>query len=147
MRPWGRISLSVHLPDTALHASLTFNLNHILYLSLFFFQLTLSFLCKSFCGLRALCSPLSSLSSLHPCFSSLLQYFNNEKYEAERYDAFLKVYESSSLKTTSTLAMLNFGQNAIFSVGLTAIMLLASNSIAAGEWVWAYFGKTLHQHL
>ncbi|MED6247827.1 ATP-binding cassette sub- B member 7, mitochondrial [Ataeniobius toweri] len=61
-----------------------------------------------------------------------VKYFNNEKYEAERYDEFLKIYESSSLKTTSTLAMLNFGQSAIFSVGLTAIMLLASNSIAAG---------------
>lgn len=61
-----------------------------------------------------------------------VKYFNNEKYEAERYDAFLKVYESSSLKTTSTLAMLNFGQSAIFSVGLTAIMLLASKGITAG---------------
>ncbi|KAK5623985.1 ATP-binding cassette sub- B member 7, mitochondrial [Crenichthys baileyi] len=61
-----------------------------------------------------------------------VKYFNNEKYEAERYDEFLKIYESSSLKTTSTLAMLNFGQSAIFSVGLTAIMLLASNGIAAG---------------
>ncbi|MEQ2243978.1 ATP-binding cassette sub- B member 7, mitochondrial, partial [Ilyodon furcidens] len=61
-----------------------------------------------------------------------VKYFNNEKYEAERYDEFLKIYESSSLKTTSTLAMLNFGQSAIFSVGLTGIMLLASNSIAAG---------------
>ncbi|KAM4555397.1 iron-sulfur clusters transporter ABCB7, mitochondrial [Odontesthes bonariensis] len=61
-----------------------------------------------------------------------VKYFNNEKYEAERYDAFLKTYESSSLKTTSTLAMLNFGQSAIFSVGLTAIMLLTSKGIAAG---------------
>ncbi|KAF7228006.1 iron-sulfur clusters transporter ABCB7, mitochondrial [Nothobranchius furzeri] len=61
-----------------------------------------------------------------------VKYFNNERYEAERYDEFLKIYESSSLKTTSTLAMLNFGQNAIFSVGLTAIMLLASKSITAG---------------
>ncbi|KAM9310741.1 iron-sulfur clusters transporter ABCB7, mitochondrial isoform 2-T2 [Pholidichthys leucotaenia] len=59
-----------------------------------------------------------------------VKYFNNEKYEAERYDGFLKIYESSSLKTTSTLAMLNFGQSAIFSVGLTAIMLLASKGIA-----------------
>lgn len=32
--------------------------------------------------------------------------------------------------------MLNFGQSAIFSFGLTAIMLLASKGIAAGEWVW-----------
>lgn len=61
-----------------------------------------------------------------------VKYFNNEKYEAERYDEFLKIYESSSLKTTSTLAMLNFGQSAIFSVGLTGIMLLASKGIAAG---------------
>ncbi|XP_030620739.1 iron-sulfur clusters transporter ABCB7, mitochondrial isoform X2 [Chanos chanos] len=61
-----------------------------------------------------------------------VKYFNNEKYEADRYDGFLKVYESSSLKTTSTLAMLNFGQSAIFSVGLTAIMVLASKGIMAG---------------
>uniref|UniRef100_UPI0037E7BD5F iron-sulfur clusters transporter ABCB7, mitochondrial n=1 Tax=Semicossyphus pulcher TaxID=241346 RepID=UPI0037E7BD5F len=61
-----------------------------------------------------------------------VKYFNNEKYEAERYDGYLKIYESSSLKTTSTLAMLNFGQSAIFSVGLTAIMCLASKGIAAG---------------
>uniref|UniRef100_A0A3Q2ZY77 Iron-sulfur clusters transporter ABCB7, mitochondrial n=1 Tax=Kryptolebias marmoratus TaxID=37003 RepID=A0A3Q2ZY77_KRYMA len=61
-----------------------------------------------------------------------VKYFNNEKYEAERYDEFLKIYESSSLKTTSSLAMLNFGQSTIFSVGLTAIMLLASKGIAAG---------------
>ncbi|KAG9341711.1 hypothetical protein JZ751_018775 [Albula glossodonta] len=61
-----------------------------------------------------------------------VKYFNNEKYEAERYDGFLKIYEASSLKTTSTLAMLNFGQSAIFSVGLTAIMVLASKGIMAG---------------
>uniref|UniRef100_A0A6Q2Z2L7 Iron-sulfur clusters transporter ABCB7, mitochondrial n=1 Tax=Esox lucius TaxID=8010 RepID=A0A6Q2Z2L7_ESOLU len=62
-----------------------------------------------------------------------VKYFNNEKYEAERYDGFLKVYEASSLKTTTTLAMLNFGQSAIFSVGLTAIMVLASKGIMAGS--------------
>ncbi|XP_037315747.1 iron-sulfur clusters transporter ABCB7, mitochondrial [Pungitius pungitius] len=61
-----------------------------------------------------------------------VKYFNNEKYEAEKYDSYLKVYESSSLKTTYTLAMLNFGQSAIFSVGLTGIMVLASKGIAAG---------------
>lgn len=62
-----------------------------------------------------------------------VKYFNNEKYEAERYDGYLKIYENSSLKTTSTLAMLNFGQSAIFSVGLTAIMVLASKGIVAGN--------------
>ncbi|XP_039669731.1 ATP-binding cassette sub-family B member 7, mitochondrial [Perca fluviatilis] len=61
-----------------------------------------------------------------------VKYFNNEKYEAEKYDGYLKTYESSSLKTTSTLALLNFGQSAIFSVGLTGMMLLASKGIVAG---------------
>ncbi|XP_074061523.1 iron-sulfur clusters transporter ABCB7, mitochondrial [Macrotis lagotis] len=61
-----------------------------------------------------------------------VKYFNNERYEAERYDGFLKSYEAASLKSTSTLAMLNFGQNAIFSVGLTTIMVLASQGILAG---------------
>uniref|UniRef100_F7HW93 Iron-sulfur clusters transporter ABCB7, mitochondrial n=1 Tax=Callithrix jacchus TaxID=9483 RepID=F7HW93_CALJA len=63
--------------------------------------------------------------------SSVL-YFNNERYEAQRYDGYLKTYETASLKSTSTLAMLNFGQSAIFSVGLTAIMVLASQGIVAG---------------
>ncbi|KAF4026972.1 hypothetical protein G4228_018817 [Cervus hanglu yarkandensis] len=61
-----------------------------------------------------------------------VKYFNNENYEAQRYDGFLKTYEAASLKSTSTLAMLNFGQSAIFSVGLTAIMVLASQGIVAG---------------
>ncbi|XP_025789628.1 ATP-binding cassette sub-family B member 7, mitochondrial [Puma concolor] len=61
-----------------------------------------------------------------------VKYFNNENYEAQRYDRFLKTYETASLKSTSTLAMLNFGQSAIFSVGLTAIMVLASQGIVAG---------------
>uniref|UniRef100_A0A2K6TC21 Iron-sulfur clusters transporter ABCB7, mitochondrial n=1 Tax=Saimiri boliviensis boliviensis TaxID=39432 RepID=A0A2K6TC21_SAIBB len=61
-----------------------------------------------------------------------VKYFNNERYEAQRYDGFLKTYETASLKSTTTLAMLNFGQSAIFSVGLTAIMVLASQGIVAG---------------
>uniref|UniRef100_UPI00398EE099 iron-sulfur clusters transporter ABCB7, mitochondrial isoform X2 n=1 Tax=Pristiophorus japonicus TaxID=55135 RepID=UPI00398EE099 len=61
-----------------------------------------------------------------------VKYFNNEKYEAEKYDGYLKSYENASLKTTSSLAVLNFGQNIIFSLGLTGIMLLASQGILAG---------------
>uniref|UniRef100_A0A1L8DUJ8 Iron-sulfur clusters transporter ABCB7, mitochondrial n=2 Tax=Nyssomyia neivai TaxID=330878 RepID=A0A1L8DUJ8_9DIPT len=62
-----------------------------------------------------------------------VKYFNNEKFEAQRYDATLKKYEDASLKTSSSLAMLNFGQNAIFSVALSAIMVLAAKEIAAGN--------------
>lgn len=62
-----------------------------------------------------------------------VKYFNNEKYEAERYDSVLKKYEAASLKTQSSLAFLNAGQHAIFSVGLTGIMYLAAQEIAKGN--------------
>ena len=61
-----------------------------------------------------------------------VKYFNNELYEANRYDGVLKKYEEASLKTSTSLAMLNFGQNAIFSVALSAIMLMAANDITNG---------------
>lgn len=61
-----------------------------------------------------------------------VKYFNNEKFEAEQYDKVLQKYEASSLKTMSSLALLNAGQHAIFSVGLTAIMYLAAQEIAKG---------------
>jgi ATP-binding cassette subfamily B (MDR/TAP) protein 7 len=62
-----------------------------------------------------------------------VKYFNNERYEAERYDSVLKNYEKASLKTSSSLALLNFGQNAIFSAALSAIMVLAAKDIVAGN--------------
>ncbi|PVD28166.1 hypothetical protein C0Q70_10751 [Pomacea canaliculata] len=61
-----------------------------------------------------------------------VKYFNNEKYEADKYDECLKKYEEASLKTTTSLAALNWGQNAIFSAGITAVMILATQNIMAG---------------
>nr|XP_016508429.1 PREDICTED: ABC transporter B family member 25, mitochondrial-like isoform X2 [Nicotiana tabacum] len=61
-----------------------------------------------------------------------VKYFNNEVYEAEKYDHFLKRYEDAALKTQRSLAMLNFGQNAIFSIALSAAMVLCSNGIMNG---------------
>lgn len=62
-----------------------------------------------------------------------VKYFNNETYETERYDRVLKKYEDASLKTTTSLAALNFGQNVIFSASLSAIMLLAARGIFDGS--------------
>lgn len=62
-----------------------------------------------------------------------VKYFNNEEYELRRYDEDLKKYELASLKTASSLAFLNTGQNAIFSVSLTAMMWLASESLLNGS--------------
>lgn len=62
-----------------------------------------------------------------------VKYFNNEKFEAGRYNEVLKKYESASLKTSTSLALLNFGQNAIFSTALSIIMVLAANEIVKGR--------------
>jgi ABC-type transport system involved in Fe-S cluster assembly fused permease/ATPase subunit len=69
---------------------------------------------------------------------SLLNYetvklFNNLDHEVARYDQSLAGFQKSSLLTQSSLSALNFGQNAIFSSGLTAMMLLCSESISSGE--------------
>lgn len=61
-----------------------------------------------------------------------VKYFNNEKYEADRYDEILQKYEKASLRTSASLATLNFGQSAIFSVALTGIMIMAAKEIARG---------------
>ena len=50
----------------------------------------------------------------------------------EKYGELLKRYETASLKTTTSLAFLNFGQNFIFSSALTVMMLLASQGIMQG---------------
>jgi ATP-binding cassette subfamily B (MDR/TAP) protein 7 len=70
-------------------------------------------------------------------FDSLLnyetvKYFNNEQIEAKRYETVLKKYAEMAEKTQSSLSLLNFGQNAIFSVGLSAIMILAARGIVQG---------------
>ena len=62
-----------------------------------------------------------------------VKYFNNEKYEVNRYNSVLNKYTIASLKTTTSLALLNFGQNAIFSTSLAAIMILAAQGIIAGK--------------
>ncbi|CAH3017583.1 unnamed protein product [Porites evermanni] len=61
-----------------------------------------------------------------------VKYFNNEEYEASRYDKLLSDYEKASLKTTTSLALLSWGQNFIFSASLSAIMILAGRQILQG---------------
>ncbi|KAM4057863.1 ABC transporter transmembrane domain-containing protein [Hirsutella rhossiliensis] len=61
-----------------------------------------------------------------------VKYFNNERFEVSRYDRALKEYEKSSIKIATSLALLNSGQNIIFSTALTAMMYLAADGVAAG---------------
>eukprot|EP00056_Hartaetosiga_gracilis_P013204 m.216634 g.216634 ORF g.216634 m.216634 type:complete len:625 (+) comp13808_c3_seq1:1549-3423(+) len=62
-----------------------------------------------------------------------VKYFGNESHEAERYDVSLAKFQTASLKTSSSLAMLNFGQQAILSTGLTGVMLLSATQILNGS--------------
>lgn len=62
-----------------------------------------------------------------------VKYFNNEKFEVDRYDKALKKYEDASIKVTTSLAFLNTGQNVIFSSALAAMMYIAANGVAAGS--------------
>lgn len=62
-----------------------------------------------------------------------VKYFNNERFEVARYDEALQSYEKASIKVATSLALLNSGQNVIFSTALTAMMYLAANGVAAGS--------------
>ncbi|KAG9773255.1 ABC transporter-like protein, partial [Aureobasidium melanogenum] len=62
-----------------------------------------------------------------------VKYFNNEKFEVNRYDQALKKYEDASIKVTTSLAFLNSGQNFIFSTALAGMMYMAATGVAAGE--------------
>lgn len=52
--------------------------------------------------------------------------------QVSRYDAILAKLDASSLKTQWSLSLLNFGQAAIFTTGLTAVMAMAASGVAAG---------------
>ncbi|PRQ34876.1 putative cadmium-transporting ATPase [Rosa chinensis] len=62
-----------------------------------------------------------------------VKYFNNEGFEADKYDKYLKRYEDAALKTQRSLAFLNFGQSIIFSTALSTAMVLCSNGIMNGS--------------
>ena len=61
-----------------------------------------------------------------------VKYSNNERHEGRLYERTLAQYHRKALQAASSLAMLNFGQNTIFSAGLTAIMYLTAWDIMAG---------------
>ena len=62
-----------------------------------------------------------------------VQYFGATAHEVRRYDAALAQYEAAAIRTQTTLAGLNFGQQAIFSLGLGVSMMLAAQEVAAGR--------------
>ncbi|WP_337881868.1 ABC transporter ATP-binding protein/permease [Chromobacterium haemolyticum] len=62
-----------------------------------------------------------------------VKYFNNEGYEAERYDKNLAAWEASAIKNQVSLSMLNAGQGLIIASGVTLIMVLSAREVVAGR--------------
>ena len=62
-----------------------------------------------------------------------VKYFGNEEHELQRYNESLHDWESSAIKSQTSLAALNFGQAAIIAVAVTLMMMLASQGVVDGS--------------
>jgi len=62
-----------------------------------------------------------------------VKYFNNEAFEARRYDEQLQKWTAAQLRNQMSLSSLNIGQAAIIAVGVTAMMWQAASRVAAGS--------------
>jgi len=61
-----------------------------------------------------------------------VKYFNNEEYEARRYDEQLSMWEDAATTSQISLSWLNLGQQAIIACGVTAMMWRAANGVVEG---------------
>ncbi|HRI18081.1 MAG TPA: ABC transporter transmembrane domain-containing protein, partial [Burkholderiaceae bacterium] len=62
-----------------------------------------------------------------------VKYFNNEEFEARRYDESLEKLRRASLKSQSTLSMLNTGQQLIIAAALVAMLWRATQGVVDGR--------------
>jgi ATP-binding cassette subfamily B protein len=62
-----------------------------------------------------------------------VKYFNNEEFEARRYDENLERYRKAALKSQTTLSLLNTGQQLIIAAGLVAMLWRATQGVVDGR--------------
>ncbi len=62
-----------------------------------------------------------------------VKYFNNEAFEARRYDESLERLRLARLKSQTTLSMLNAGQQFIIAIGLVAMLWRATQGVVDGR--------------
>ena len=62
-----------------------------------------------------------------------VKYFGAEAREASRYDVSMARYEQASIRTYTSLAILNAGQAIIFTIALTVCMALSASAVIAGQ--------------
>jgi len=62
-----------------------------------------------------------------------VKYFGAEAREAARYDVAMERYEAAALKTSYSLAFLNFGQSVLITAGLIIVMVMAAMGVQSGQ--------------
>ena len=62
-----------------------------------------------------------------------VKYFNNEEFEARRYDESLERLRRARLKSQSTLSLLNTGQQLIIATALVVMLWRATQGVVAGR--------------
>lgn len=62
-----------------------------------------------------------------------VKYFNNEAFEAKRYDDNLERYRRAALQSQRSLSMLNAGQQLIIASGLVAMLWRATQGVVDGR--------------
>ncbi|SFP91101.1 ATP-binding cassette, subfamily B [Variovorax sp. PDC80] len=62
-----------------------------------------------------------------------VKYFNNEAFEAKRYDASLDRYRKAAITSQRTLSMLNAGQQALIAVSLVLMLWRATSGVVEGR--------------
>ena len=62
-----------------------------------------------------------------------VKYFNNEEFEARRYDENLERYRRAAVKSQTTLSLLNAGQQLIIAIGLVAMLYRATQGVVDGR--------------
>ena len=62
-----------------------------------------------------------------------VKYFGAESREADRYDQSMRGYEQAALKTSYSLAALNFGQSFLITCGTVSVMVLAALGVENGS--------------
>ena len=61
-----------------------------------------------------------------------VKYFNNEEFEARRYDQQMQHWEDAATRSQVSLSWLNLGQQIIIALGVTVMMWRAADGVVAG---------------
>jgi ATP-binding cassette, subfamily B, heavy metal transporter len=62
-----------------------------------------------------------------------VKYFNNEEFEAKRYDENLEKFRAASVKSQTTLSLLNTGQQLIIATALVTMLWRATQGVVDGR--------------